>query len=181
LIGLIDQMPIFRDNEAMMTLKLARLTLVGLVLVVGAACRGGATPTLTPEIEGPPDGATSTPAPGGDTPTEGSSPGVTGVYYGQFDCTGMEAGLLAYAGRFSLDEGGSVSFRDYDGGVHTGTYAYDDEEQAYTFSTGFVMSFGEYFVDDTMTAVPAEGANLPHTEGSEINCVRAEPGVTGPP
>jgi len=138
----------------MLKLKSLLITTV-IVLVFGAACR-------------PADGGNATDEPAGDVPL------------GQFDCSGHEGGLIAYAGRFTFEVGGAVGFDDFDGVTHTGAYTYNAEEQAFEFASGFVVEYAEYFSDDTLTAAVAADASLPHTELGEVNCVRAEPGVTGP-
>ncbi len=136
-------------------LKLKSLLLTSLtVLALAAACR---------------------PADGGNG--NGGDPGAP---TGQFDCSGHEGGLIAYAGRFTFEAGGDVSFDDYDGVTHTGSYTYNADEQAFEFASGFVFEYAEYFSDDTLTAAVAADASLPHAELGEVNCERAVPGVTGP-
>jgi hypothetical protein len=141
-----------------------RKLLALIVLLAATACR--ATPTNTGPIE------VVTLAPG---------LGLSGTLAGQFDCSGHEAGLLAYAGRFTFAADGATQFEDFDGATYHTTYTFESEEQVYSFSDDFVFEYAEYFADDTLTARLAPDATLPHTELGEVTCEPAVPGVTGPP
>jgi hypothetical protein len=111
----------------------------------------------------------------GPTPTPTPIPG----YLGRFDCSGYEAGLLAYAGRLSLESGGAAEFKPAGADAFSGTYT--DNAGTITFSSGFVFSTALYTAaSDELSASVAPGASLPHAETGTVACVRAEPGVTGP-
>lgn len=107
--------------------------------------------------------------------------GDAGAPTGQYDCSGHEAGLLAYAGRFTFETGGAVSFEDYDGEVHSGTFDFDAESQSLAFDDDFVFVNAVYVAAaETLDAVVADDASLPHADLGVVDCERAVPGVTGP-
>jgi hypothetical protein len=111
----------------------------------------------------------------GPTPTPTPVPG----YLGRFDCSGFENGLLAYAGRLSLEAGGAAAFKSPDADAFTGTYT--DNAGTISFSSGFILSTALYTAtSDEVSASVAPGQTLAHAETGSLACVRAEPGVTGP-
>jgi hypothetical protein len=103
------------------------------------------------------------------------------AYTGQFDCEGVENGLRAYAGRITVQTGGQVTFKDYDGAVQTGAWTYDVSGKTFTFSGSTALASGIYKeTDDTLIVVLAPNAAVVHAN-SGMKCQRAVPGQTGPP
>jgi hypothetical protein len=116
-----------------------------------------------------PAGPTATPAP-------------SAAYLGQFDCYGSEGGLGAYAGRVTLQPGGVVTLKDYDGLITTGTWTYDAAANAFAFTGAIGLASASYAASsDTLTVALAPSAALVHAEGGHMQCQRAQPGITGPP
>ena len=134
--------------------------LLALVLFAGLACS-----FLSPVGLGP--RGTPTPVP---------------AYLGQFDCYGAESGLGAYAGRITIQPGGAVTFRDYDMVVQTGAWTYEAATNTFAFtgSTGLASAIYQP-ASDTLTATFVPVATVVHAEGGTMSCMRAKPGITGPP
>jgi hypothetical protein len=115
-----------------------------------------ATPTLAPTVAGP-------------------------AYAGQFDCEGTENGLRAYAGRITVQPGGLVTFKDYDGVVQTGTWTYDAGATTFTFNGNTSLASALYNpTADSLVVVFAPNVHVVHAI-SGMKCQRAVPGKTGPP
>jgi hypothetical protein len=109
------------------------------------------------------------------TPTPTPVPG----YLGRFDCSGYEAGLLAYTGRLTFEAGGAAEFKPSGEAAFTGTYT--DNAGTLSFSSGFAFNTAIYTPGtDEVSANVAPGVSLAHAETGVVSCVRAEPGVTGP-
>jgi hypothetical protein len=103
-------------------------------------------------------------------------------YTGQFDCDGLENGLRAYSGRITVQPGGLVTFKDYDGAVQTGTWTYDVPGNTFTFSGSTPMASAIYnSANDTLIVVFVPNAKVVHTDNAGMKCLRAVPGQTGPP
>jgi hypothetical protein len=103
------------------------------------------------------------------------------AYLGQFDCYGHENGLLAYAGRITVQLGGQVTFKNYDGIVQTGAWIYDEPGKTFTFSGSTDLASAIYHdAQDSLVVVLVPGATVAHAD-SGMSCQRAVPGQTGPP
>jgi hypothetical protein len=117
-------------------------------------------------------GPTATPA----------APTGTADHTGLFDCYGNEGGAGAYAGRLNVQPGGGATLKDFDGAVTTGSWRYDEATHTFAFGGGLPLSSARYAAaSDTLVAVVAPGASLAHAEGGSLACMRAKPGITGPP
>lgn len=144
----------------MVKLAQQRLWLVGLLLTA-LACT--ATPSSSPAVVA----GTPPPAP---------------AYTGQFDCYGAEKGLGAYAGRVTLQPGGLVTFKDYDGLVQTGAWTYDAPGRTFTFTGASLLASAVYNpAQDSLVVVFTPNASVIHTDNAGMRCQRAVPGQTGPP
>jgi hypothetical protein len=103
-------------------------------------------------------------------------------YTGQFDCYGAEKGLGAYAGRITVQPGGPVTFKDYDGLVQTGAWTYDAPGHTFTFTGATVLASAIYnSTKDSLIVVFTPNAQVVHTDNAGMRCQRAVPGQTGPP
>jgi hypothetical protein len=103
-------------------------------------------------------------------------------YTGQFDCDGLENGLRAYAGRITVQPGGLVTLKDYDGTVQTGAWTYDVPGNSFTFSGSTPLASAIYDpANDTLIVVFVPNAKVVHTDNAGMKCQRAVPGQTGPP
>ena len=142
-------------------------TALAFVLLATLACN-----TLTAAV-GPAtvSGTASPPANAADPP-----------YTGQFDCDGLENGLRAYAGRSTVQPGGLVTLKDYDGTVQTGAWTYDVPGNSFTFSGSTPLASAIYDpANDTLIVVFVPNAKVVHTDNAGMKCQRAVPGQTGPP
>jgi hypothetical protein len=120
-----------------------------------------------------------TPAVAG-TPSTGPA-GTAPPYVGQFDCEGTEKGLRAYSGRITIQPGGLVTFKDYDGTAQTGTWAYDVPGTTFTFNGAISLASALYnSTSDSLIVVFAPNVSVVHAI-SGMKCQRAVPGQTGPP
>jgi hypothetical protein len=112
----------------------------------------------------------------------GGGPSAAAPYQGAFDCYGTEGGLGAYAGRVTLNAGGTATFRNYDDQTQTGTWSYDEPTHTVSFAGTIDVAKAVYDAKaDSMVVQLAAGAQVVHAEGGSMDCKRAEPGVTGPP
>src|SRR5438105_808486 len=85
------------------------------------------------------------------------------AYVGQFDCEGTENGLRAYSGRITVQPGGLVTFKDYDGAVQTGTWAYDPAATTFTFTGSIALASALYNkANDSLVVVIAPNASVVH-------------------
>jgi hypothetical protein len=108
----------------------------------------------------------------GVTPTAAALP----AHLGQFDCYGQEAGLRAYAGRVTLAADGTMTFAD-----QTGQWTYEAGAAAFTFSGSTDLGEATYQAgEDTLVVLVRPGSTVAHADDGRMDCVRAEPGVTGP-
>jgi hypothetical protein len=137
------------------------------VLLATLACNAltsGVGPTAVSRTAAPAAGATNPP------------------YTGQFDCDGLENGLRAYSGRITVQPGGLVTFKDYDGTVQTGTWVYDVPGNTFTFSGSTPLASAIYSpANDTLVVIFVPHATVVHTDNAGMTCQRAVPGQTGPP
>jgi len=102
-------------------------------------------------------------------------------YVGQFDCEGTENGVRAYSGRITVQPGGLVTFKDYDGVVQTGTWTYDRAGTTFTFRGSIALASALYnATSDSLIVVLVPNARVVHAI-SGMKCQRAVPGQTGPP
>ena len=135
-------------------------------------------PSVAPTETLPVPATPASPTPAASTPTAGAAP----AYLGQFDCYGTEGGLGAYAGRITLQPGGAVTLKDYDGVVTAGAWTYDAAANTFTFSGAIALASASYApATDTLAVTLAASAALGHAEGGSMQCQRAKPGITGPP
>jgi hypothetical protein len=103
------------------------------------------------------------------------------AYTGQFDCYGTENGALAYAGRITVQTGGQVTFKNYDGVLQAGAWVYDEPGKTFTFSGSTDLASAIYQeAQDSLIVVLVPTAKVAHAE-SGMRCQRAVPGQTGPP
>ena len=138
---------------------------VGLLLVLAVGCAPGpsgvtvsATPAMTPTVP--------------QTPT----PMAVLDFLGQFDCYGLEAGTRAYAGRITLEPEGAVTFGD-----QNGQWSYAAETATFSFTGSINLGEATYQAsDDTLVAEVRSGSAVAHAEDGRLDCVRAQPGITGP-
>ena len=108
---------------------------------------------------------------------EGSARAQDGPHLGQFDCYGLERGMLAYAGRFRFMPSGEVEF-----GGRRGKVDYDGASQAFMFEAGFPFVRARYDeTRDELKAYLAPGVKMAHAESGSVDCKRSVPGKTGPP
>jgi len=118
--------------------------------------------------------------PGAAEPTPTPTP-VSTSYLGAFDCTGLENGLLAYAGRLTFAPAPDATFQAAGGSAVAGTYDFDGTGSVFTFRAGFVFDSAIYDPNtDNLVATVTPGTTLAHAEGGSVTCVRAQPGITGP-
>jgi hypothetical protein len=144
------------------TLKMTR-PLLALLLFTSLACNA-----LTPHAGTP-------------TPSLRDSAEPAPAYTGQYDCYGNENGLQAYAGRITVQTGGQVTFKDYDGVLHTGAWSYDAPGKTFTFTGGIALASAIYKeAEDSLVVVLVPNAAVAHAD-SGMRCQRAVPGQTGPP
>jgi hypothetical protein len=113
---------------------------------------------------------------------QGGGPTAAAPYLGAFDCSGTEAGLGAYAGRVTLNADGTALFRNYDDQTQTGSWSYNSQTNSLSFSGTIDLASAVHDASaDTLSVLLARGAEVVHAEGGSMACVRAEPGITGPP
>ena len=118
---------------------------------------------------------------GTPTPTLRDPAEPAPAYTGQFDCYGSENGLKAYAGRITVQTGGVLTFKNYDGLLQTGAWIYDAPGRTFTFSGSTVLASAIYKdAQDSLVVVLAPGATVAHAQIG-MQCRRAVPGQTGPP
>jgi|SRR5579859_199399 len=107
--------------------------------------------------------------------------GTAAPYVGQFDCYGTENGMGAYSGRVTVEPGGRVTFKDYDGTLQTGTWTYDVPGTTFTFKGSIALASALYDATaDHLTVALSPNASVVHAAGG-MSCQRAVPGQTGPP
>ena len=112
----------------------------------------------------------------------GGGPTAAAPYQGAFDCSGTEGGLGAYAGRVTINAGGTATFRNYDDQTQTGSWTYDASTHTVSFTGTIDLASAVYDpTADTMAVQLASGAQVVHAEGGSMDCQRAKPGITGPP
>jgi hypothetical protein len=108
--------------------------------------------------------------------------GAAAPYLGAFDCYGAEGGLGAYAGRVTINADGTAVFRNYDDQIQTGSWSYDSQTTTVSFTSALDVASGLYTAStDTLLVQVATGVQVAHAEGGSMECVRADPGFTGPP
>ena len=118
---------------------------------------------------------------GTPTPTLRDPAEPVPAYTGQFDCYGSENGLQAYAGRITVQTGGVVTFKNYDGLLQTGAWIYDEPGRTFTFSGRTDLASAIYKdAQDSLVVVLVPAASVAHAQ-SGMQCQRAVPGQTGPP
>ena len=118
---------------------------------------------------------------GTPTPTLHDPAEPAPAYTGQFDCYGNENGLQAYAGRITVQTGGVLTFKNYDGLLQTGAWTYDEPGRTFTFSGSTDLASAIYKdAQDSLVVVLVPAARVAHAQ-SGMQCQRAIPGQTGPP
>jgi hypothetical protein len=135
-----------------------RLLLFSLFLIVLTAC--GRLDSLL----NPPSVADETPS----SPNFEAPEGLVG----EFSCMGHEFGLLAFAGRLVLNEGGDAALYWMDAGPAVeGNWSYDRSTDRVTFSDEMEISHGEFDPQTTSLQVYLrEGVERVHVELGVMTC-----------
>jgi hypothetical protein len=164
-----------------------RLPAFLMLLVTTLACSGlsPSVPPTVPVAATAVESATRTPPAKPTSASSAATPATASeaaAYQGQFDCTGSEAGALAYSGRITIDPSGSVAFKDYDGNAQNGSWTYASPANTFTFTGNLALASATYSpTADTLAVVVSPDKTVVHAEGGRMDCERAVPGKTGPP
>lgn len=95
-------------------------------------------------------------------------------FLGEFYCSGHEAGMLAFAGMLTIQEGGAVELEwMYAADPLMGTWQYDSAQAEITFSSDLEISHARY--DDVVEQLEVhlrEGVERAHVETGVMYCQR---------
>jgi hypothetical protein len=120
------------------------------------------------------DALLTTPAADDQTPT--SAIDVPEGLIGEFYCSGHEFGLLAFAGRLVLSEGGGVALYWMDTGpAMEGIWRYDPGVDLVTFSDEMEISHAEFNPEtEVLQVYLREGVERAHVELGVMTCLPQE-------